>query len=379
MPNAMGNPAAQNQVDAKMADPQGEGDKVAKPSSLVPFVRAARKQTIQTELDKNVALGASSVNVDLLEVPAQGWIRHIDLIIQATGGSGGSAVAAADAPWNVISQIQITDPAGNPIFGPVSGFSLALANIFGGYTFDGDPRLDYSFADVDANGNFTMLLRIPIEASERDGYGALPNSDSSAAYRVTLTQAPSTTVYETPPAGDLPTVRYRAYAEVWSSPTATDLTGAAQAQQPPGAGTTQFWSSEIHSTVAAYNTLRLRRVGNMLRNLIVVFRDADGVRLAEGNMPDPARLQWDSLMLTDEALPLRRKYIQEQYGFNTEQFDGVLVYNFAHDLDGHPGFELRNGLLPTTKATRLEFQGTLGDSGNAEFLINDIQFYEGLK
>lgn len=373
----MNNPASQNMTAVKTADPVGKGDEAA-PAPTIPFVRAARKQTIQAGLDASVALGAGSVNVDLLEVPAQGWIRHIDLLVEGTGGSGGSAVGAGDSPFSVIGQVQLTDPAGNPIYGPTSGFSLGVANIFGGYVFESDPRLLPNYSPVDSNGNFAFIVRIPVEASERDAYGTLPNSDSSAAYRVNITQAPSTAVYDTPPAGDLPTVRYRAYAEVWSAPTAVDLTGRPQAQQPPGAGTTQFWTAEIQNTVAGRNTLRLRRVGNMIRNFIVILRDADGDRLAEGDMPDPAQLQWDSLMLTDEALPLRRAYIQEQYGFNTSQFDGILVYNFAHDLDGHPGFELRNGLLPTTKATRFEFQGSLGVPGSVEFLVNDIQFYGGI-
>lgn len=356
-----------------LATPPGRGGDA--PQVMVPFVRAARKQRIPTELDRSIQISASTVQVDMFELPAQGWLRGIWVLVEATGGVGAGVVAAGDAPWSAIGTIQVTDPAGNPIYGPVSGYSLYLSNLFGGYQFQGRPEDDPAFSAVGASGgNFSFLLYVPIEASARDAYGALPNQDSSAAYRVNIAQAPTAQIYTTPPATTLPTIRWRAWVDVWSQPTAVDLAGNPQQQQPPGAGTTQFWTTEVQTTVASYNTLRVRRVGNLFRTIVVVYRDASGVRLVNTALPDPVRWLWDSLTLTDQSRVLQFSETARQYGYIAAELPaGVQVFTFTDDLDGHPGYELRNALLPTTKATRLELQGTIGTAGNVTFLLNDVQ------
>lgn len=355
-----------------VAQPPGRGGDA--PQVMVPFVRAARRQRIPTELDRSVALGASAVQVESFELPAQGWLRGVWLLVEAAGGAGAGAVAAADGPWSVINQIQITDPAGNPLYGPVSGYSVYLTNLFGGYQFVGRPEDDPAFSAVSGTGgNFSFLVYLPLEASMRDGYASLPNQDSSAAYRVSLTQSPSTLVYATAPA-TLPVVRYRAWVDVWSQPTPVDLAGNPQQQQPPGVGTTQFWTTEVQSSVASYNTLRVRRVGNLYRTIIVIARDASGVRLTNAQLPDPVRWTWDSLILTDQSRLVQASDVARAYGYIASELPtGVQVFQYSDDLDAHPGSELRNALLPTTKATRLEYAGTLGAAGSVTFLLNDIQ------
>jgi len=366
-------PVTNGQQTMQLASPPGRGGDT--PQILVPFVRAARRQRIPTELDRAIQLTGSSVQVESFEVPAQGWLRGIWLLVEASGGTGVGAVAAADGPWSVISSVQITDPAGNPIYGPLAGYSAYLSNYFGGYQFVGRPEDDPAFSAVSGTGgNFSFLLYLPIEASGRDAYGALPNQDSSAAYRVNISQAPSTQVYATPPATLLPVVRWRAWVDVWSQPTPVDLAGNPQQQSPPGAGTTQFWTTEVQTTVGSFNTLRVRRVGNLFRTIIVVLRDAAGARLVNTALPDPTRWTWDSLVLTDQSRVLQASDIARIFGYTAAELPaGVQAFTFTDDLDGHAGYELRNALLPTTKATRLEYSGTIGTAGSATFLLNDVQ------
>lgn len=162
--------------------------------------------------------------------------------------------------------------------------------------------------------------------------------------------------------------------DVWSQPTPVDLAGNPQQQAPPGAGTTQFWTTEVQTTVASFNTLRVRRVGNLFRTIIVVLRDASGVRLANAGLPDPTRWTWDSLVLTDQSRLLQSSDIARIYGYVAAELPaGVQVFSYTDDLDGHAGWELRNALLPTTKATRLEYSGIIGTAGSATFLLNDVQ------
>lgn len=353
--------------------PTQEEAPAAAPSPVVPFVKGAQEQRVPTEADESLLITAASRQVGSFELPATGWLRSVIVRVEATGGTGAVAVAAADAPWNVIDSIVLTDPAGNEIFGPLSGYELYLANKYGGYAFGGHPKDSPAFTNVAVTGDFEFLLRVPVEASLRDGYGSLPNQDSSAAYRLRIVQADSASIYTTNPT-TLPTVRYRAWAEVWTQPTSEDLAGVPQAQMPPGVGTTQFWTREQHNVPAGNSQPRIRRVGNHLRTLIVVHRNAAGARVANLANLAPS-LYWDGLALLDEDLDLRRHAMFEEFGYTEAEIDedaGVLVYSFGHDLDGKHGQEMRNGLLPTTKATNLQYRALFA-VGSATFLINDVQ------
>jgi hypothetical protein len=150
-----------------------------------------------------------------------------------------------------------------------------------------------------------------------------------------------------------------------------NLAGQPQQQQPPGAGTVQFWTREVNAIVAGRNTTRIKWVGNLFRNMVLITRDAGGVRVASNTLPDPIRVVWDNLTLTDEGRQIRLQK-QESFldGFTVPA--GVYVYSFCDDLDGQSGHELRNALLPTTVATRLEIDGTWAVAGSLTVLINDI-------
>ena len=76
-------------------------------------------------------------------------------------------------------------------------------------------------------------------------------------------------------------------------------------------------------------------------------------------------------MIAGEPAFYRRAVMQEEYGIPI--IDGVFVYDFTHDDDGHPGNEDRNLWLPTVQATRLEVQGSFGTNAtNLEIITNDV-------
>jgi hypothetical protein len=108
-----------------------------------------------------------------------------------------------------------------------------------------------------------------VELSAREALGALPNMNAAQTYRSRIRQDVSGSVYGTPPS-TLPTVRYRATMEGWTAP----QTG----EQPPALGTVQQWSKQVYNISPGGQTIRLQRVGNAIRNLILVARDASGVR-----------------------------------------------------------------------------------------------------
>lgn len=361
-----------NALTANLAQPGGRGEaQVVLPT--IPFVRAADEQTIDTGIDVSRALTASTVTVGSFEIPATGFLRGIWLYVELTGGVDGlnPMVAQADAPWSIINQITLRDPAGNQIVGPLTGYSLYLANFVGGYQYLVDPINSGAYDALDTDGNGSFMLWVPVEASARDGYASLVNSDSSASYVLEFTQAPASAVFSTEP-DTLPTVRWKAWVEVWTQPTATNLQGQPQAQNPPGLGTVQYWTREITTLTTGDNKVRVRRVGNLIRNLVTVTRNSSGARVAVSLLPDPVQWLYDSLLLSTEGRILRQAKQKDMLG--TQLPIGVQLWSFCNDLDGKPGFELRNALLPTTPATRLENHGIWGavSGGSLEVLINDI-------
>lgn len=359
-----------------LAHPAQTAPKGAAPALVVPFVRAAQEH-LEAFMDVTQAIGVSSVPLTPMDIPAYGFIRGIFLEVTATGGTGTVAVAKGDAPFSAVSEISIMDVNGAPIVGPISGFDAYLIGKFGGYRkANTNPRLHPDFQPVQTSGNFSFLLYIPIEVSQRDGLGALANLNAASSYKLRVTVADQTQVYSTNPTTN-PNVRVRAWLDAWTQPAQTDLRGNAQATQPPAHGTTSFWSKNVVNVNAGQQTVRLQRVGNLIRDLIFIYRDASGVR-NKVNFPTPLDIYWDTRLLRDyQPITWRGQMAQR---FNLTGADdtaggldtGVYVEDYMHEFDGLAGCELRDGWLPTVQSTRLEVFGNFGAPGTLTILTNDV-------
>jgi hypothetical protein len=340
-----------------------------------PFTRAATEHVEPFDDRSIVVQAAAPTTVGPIDIPAFGYLRHVLLLVQATGGVGGGATVAAheDSPWRAIRDIQITDVNGTPIIGPISGYELYLINKWGAYNFDQDmansPAFGAVVAGAGASGNFSWLLRIPVEIAERDGLGALPNMNSSSTYKLWLTVAPGTEIYTVAPATTLPTVRVRSFLEAWAQPPQADLRGMPNMTTPPAMGTTQYWSKSVFNINAGDQRLRLTRVGNLIRNILFVFRNATPVRNST-NFPDPVRIEWDGKILFNEAALIWQHYMRERNMLTADT--GVFAYQCTHDMDYKPGNEMRDLYIPTTQASRLELVGTFGVAGTLTVLTNDV-------
>jgi hypothetical protein len=110
----------------------------------------------------------------------------LDVAVTSTV-SGTAAVYTNDAPFNVISQIKLDDPAGQSIVAPISGFGLAMLNKYLPDTDCAfDPLRDPNFA-VPNTGKFSFRLVVPVEIRHRDAFGALNNSAANQRYLLTIT------------------------------------------------------------------------------------------------------------------------------------------------------------------------------------------------
>lgn len=355
--------------------------------ALIPFTRGAKPHA-EPFFDTTFTLGASTVNVGPVDVASYGFARAIILDVQvATTGNTATVVASEDIPWDIFSEIVFQDVNGAPILGPLSGYEAYITHKYGGYRNQTDPKLLNVFVAMTTGAGATVptgrfVLRLPLEINGRDALGSLANMNASQAYKVRATLNALGTIWTTPPNGGSTTCRVRMTLEAWSQPNAVDMMGRAQATVPPANQTTQFWSRFQPVTVAGANTIKHTRVGNFVRNLIYINRRAGTTRSTGETDLAGLQIQWfvDSRLLTNLLIDYVRAIMTESYDLIATTFEtaggldnGVYICpSFCNEFDGKSGYELRDGYLPTTQATRLEQVLTLPNAGVLTVMTNDV-------
>lgn len=316
------------------------------------------------------------------DIPAYGFLRGVYVMVDVTGGvgSGTAAVYRGDAPWSWIQTIQFLDVNSAPVIFQINGFDLYTLNKFGGYVHRGDPKASPSYTQGGVGGNSSFVLRLPVEIRSRDALGSLANKNNAAAFKIMGSIAPTTDVFATAPAPTVPTtLTMRLVMDTWWEPSAQDLKGRPQAQEPPASQTTQFVSKQTLGTLNGTNSYKLARVGYLVRNLIFVQRDnaAPAVR-SSAIFPNPSTIIYEGQNLSFLPRDLWQHQMQQQFGYDgpldgVDGLDtGVFVFTFATDFGLQAGAEMSAGYLPTTTATRLELQGLSTGAGTLTVLTNDV-------
>lgn len=376
---------------------QNQGSGNAQPTSLVPFVRAAAEHYEPFLTNVTLLTTAGNQIIPPQDVPAYGYLRGIWLFVSAAGGTGGAVTFNEDAPFSAIQSIELDDVNGAPVVGPIGGYDLYLIDKLGGYrpNFPDQRGVPTNYSTVVATGAFSFMVRMPIEAVARDGLGALANANASSTYKLKITLASAAAgagLYITNTETTQNTVTTLAWLDAWTQPDSADLMGNPQATTPPGNGTTQYWSKQTYNALNGFQTVRFSRVGNYIRNIILVNRDvSNGTRqTGETDFPDPLSLFWDTRLLYNFGRTLWRNEIIRWYGLpgtadasptpaaaigtaQAPSYDkGVFVYSFTREFNGVPGFELRDMYLPTVQSTRLEVTGSWTGNSNLQVLTNDV-------
>jgi hypothetical protein len=360
--------------------------KAAAPQLLVPFSRAAREHTETFYDSGSLSAGADFGPVD---IPAYGFLRSLLLDVQVTS-TGNSATVALheDAPYNALSNLLVQDVNSTPVYGPLDGFSAYCADRYLGIRGPLDPRLvpgGYTQFTTGAGataGSGRFTIRIPIEAIARTGLGSLANANSSTTYKLRGTLNSLANIFTTVPNGTV-VFRVKATLEAWSVPAAQDWRGRAQEQVPPGNGTTAYVSRTVFSSVATgANTLRLPRVGNYIRSLVLIFRSGTGSTARStgesSGLPDPTNLYIDTRLMHQQSPNVSRRYEAERMRNTSTTFDGaggptngVIVFDGCHDY-GQIGNENGDQWLPTLQSTRAELQFTSAFSGSLTVITHDV-------
>lgn len=362
---------AQPNTPAVNAAQQSSGQAPA----IVPFARAAKFHTEQGQ--SQVLAGASwtSGQVQQFQVPTFGYLSSLIFTETGSGGSGATTVTAnADAPWNLFANVLFTDVNGTPIVN-LDGYALYLAMTFGGYRNYRYDQSTFGFTAIatgaSASGNFKYKFEIPCEFAT-DALGCLPNMDASAQYRVNLTYNGPSTFYGTAPT-NVPSITSLLELQARTRPAATSMYGEPQSTQPPASGTVQYWTSQTFNLSSGQNTLQLTRVGNFIRNHILVFRDATGSRAnadSTGVTPTTIEFDWDAGIRYKENVDSIREKNYLSYGWDVPA--GVVIFPNTLDPEWIPGHEYGQQWMPTVGSTLLKLQFSNSAAGTLQVITNDI-------
>jgi hypothetical protein len=384
--------------------------------AAIPFARSSKWHIEQSNTQSGITL-ASNSQVFNYPLSSYGYLSAIFITVALTGSSGASSLTYyEDAPWSLIQQIQVSDVNGVPIY-QLSGYHAYLAAKYGGYRFfppnsiiHGD-AFDTATAGSATATSQTVLAGGPLAATYggyyqnptasssncrfvlpvffefgRDGLGCLPNMDNSARYNLQITVAGgAATAAATGPyiaggtVGTAPTMAITVEVLCRSQPPATDMFGNQNSVAPPAVGTVQYWTSQTASGLAnGANTIQLTRVGNLIRNHILVWRNsttsANPRAVAEtADFPSLFEMDWDSGQRYIANTSTLRAITYAGYGFDSP--NGVLVLPNTGDPDKLFGSEYGDEWMGTVGATKLTLRyspGASASGGSLTIITNDI-------
>lgn len=340
----------------------------ATPSAAgVPFSRLSRQGQIFGPAIAGQAYG--SLWTPILK-PVGGYLRSLRFYVTASGGNYSAASAAADAPYNVIQNLFLRDPFGQPMI-QADGYSLFLINLYGGQSgalgVGNNVAALPSFSALSTTtGAFTFKLEIPLEL-DSSGYCSLPDMNASSQPQVQVQLNPATVVYATKTGSTDPTLALNLDEPFWMAP--VDNPQAA----PADVGSSAQWSTVRAAagvSSSAYQRIQLPRVGTYIHTLILVLRDSTGARIEAWPTSD-LTLWFDGVPILMETLNERSDMMYQQFGVSRPT--GVIVYTFRNSIQTF----VSNGdtydlLAPTTPATLLEVAGTFGTISNAPATITTV-------
>lgn len=335
--------------------------------------------------------GAAVVDLSPLggAIKSYGYLRALNLQVSvASAGTGGGL--AADAPWNLFSQISVTQPNGEELYGgpTFGGYQAMLAAVHSGWKYANDPATMPSFTSSATAP--TLILPIVFEMDAEKGVGALPNQDFSAPWKLQITGALSSAVYLTAPT-TAPTLQLDVYMDCWSVPSPVNPLNPNVMQEtaPPLLGTLNKWTVQQYQIPSSsFFDVLLQRKGNAIRNLVFTTRGAASARVsALTNFPNPYTLRWDGTVIRSNDAPLLVR--EDEYRTRggeagstpTTPATGVLAIQMSDpagvDIQGAGEMFGMNAFWGTVQSSTISLAGTWGSGVTVlEVLTNDVQYVD---
>ena len=365
----------------------------------IPFPRAARLKTNLSFSLGPVTLGAGAVPFGPIQIPANGYMRALNLEFNIVSSANAATVAltagaGADQPFSFVQQISVTTSSGDALIVPVDGYALAMMVKYGAFSQDApysDPRSDPAFVGITVGagataGSCTFRLRIPFEIDQTTGFCSLPNLAANRSYYIQGMFNALSAIFSTAPT-NAPTVTVTATAEYWSVPNDTNAQGDPQETAPIGNGSFHVIQSETIPVNSGTGIYQLHNVGNVVRQIVMIYRDGSGVRIADANAPAVFELVLNNdLLFYQTRNEFKREIANSGFGSiygasgaaqNAAQGQDVGVWPFMQFLGSGQGKvkaeSSRNQYLPTLDATLLQIRGTSwGTTGTLQVLTSSV-------
>lgn len=339
---------------------------------IIPFSRAS-KTRIDSGRQLNGTMAAATNQLTFSPLPTTGYLAIGYLQIALTTAANAAAVAFnADAPWNFIRQLQFKTPDGTPIYNALTGYQLYQIAKVGSYRTGRPEGSALAFTTtsgaVGAGGSFTMTIPLHFEFG-RDTLGPLANMNASAAYQLDMVIGTTADLYSVAPTTP-GNYTISLYLESYSNPPAT-VGGQAARTEPPALGTTQFWTVQNYSwSGTGEQNVILNRTGNLLRDLILVWRTAAGVRSTTVFPTGNLRIELDQQNLQNENTNLNQFRYYRLLNFDLDT--GIYLISYTADPDNIMTGEFGDRWLPTYTETRYALIFTPAVAGSLEILLCDI-------
>jgi hypothetical protein len=253
----------------------GEAAAPAPPAAVVPFLRGSGKGKYLVKSLSNQTLTSSTQDLGPIDVKAYDYMRALLVTCQTTTVGGATGTAAADAPFNIFTTVQVVQPNGQTLYQVSSGFHAAMIQKYGYNRAYNDPRADPNF---NVMGSWaTFAFRIPFELDLRDALGALPNKDAAAPFQIDIVLNTLANVFGAGQ-GTSPTFKIEVWLEAYDQPPQT-LNGMQVQTTPPNMNTLQRWTEQNITMSTGQFDARVRKLGNYVRMLLPIMKNSSSVRI----------------------------------------------------------------------------------------------------
>ena len=292
------------------------------------FVRGSGEGRYVFEVQSGLLLGAAQ-DVGPIDVKAYDYMRSLLIKIETTvvGGGTTTSVGSKDYPFNIISYLRVKQPNGQTMYSVSNGHHGAMIQKYALVRppLQSDPRSDPEFvATAGTAPTVTFGVRIPFELDLRDALGALPNKDAAAPFTIELGLNSTSTIFSTAPV-TAPTIKITPILEAYDQPPET-LDGKPVETTPPNMNTLQRWTEQSVTMVSGAFDVRVRKLGNYVRELLFLSKNSSGVRIVTplatslyttppAGWSDPVQIVLDEDVKDNIPLWLWERDIWEIWGF----------------------------------------------------------------
>ena len=328
------------------------------------------------------------------QLPPTTLLRCIYLEVTCvTSANAATVVFKADAPANVLSNVNFHDAQGTSIVGAFDSFTLSMAQKWFGFMNNADPMTSAVFSATPGaggtGGSFTVVFRIPVEVVSRTGVGSQINTDTQSPLVLSLSVNQGTNVYSTAPT-TLGTVSVViSFGGYWNQ------SGNPQTFATPTAvGTLNYVNWTNYTGLAGQQQFQLANIGlgNAVSNILFINRDTSSTARSDADFPNPLQVAYRGNVLGQFSQLLWKHLMAEAYDIENGTLDNGLganaavagsagnvsqalnqgVYNlwFNDDFITQPGATLFYSILSTAVGDSVELTGSWASSSILYEVIN---------